>query len=105
MIISDSLTDLPVCVYVQSCVYIYIHMLRITPDSRRHQYPNPILVIRPCVNGIRPDSSPKAIHSRLSITHNLSQLEEIVVVAVITLISLVLSGVKPAVLAPYLPQN
>ena len=36
--------------------------------------PNPTLVIRPCVNGIRPDSSLKAIHSRLSTTQNLTPM-------------------------------
>ena len=75
--------------------------------------PNPILVIRPCVKGegnIRPDSSFKAIHSSLSTTHNLtpcfsysnlSQLEEIFLVAVITLISWVMFRVEPVMLALY----
>ena len=39
--------------------------------------PYPILVIGTHVNGycnIRPDSSPKAIHSRLSTTHNLTPM-------------------------------
>ena len=36
--------------------------------------PNPILGIRLYVNGIRPDSSPKAIHNRLSTTHSLTPM-------------------------------
>ena len=39
--------------------------------------PNPILVIRPYVHGyrnMRPDSSPQAIHSMLSTTHNMTPM-------------------------------
>ena len=36
--------------------------------------PNPILVIRPYVNGICPDSSTKAIHSRRNTTHTLTPM-------------------------------
>ena len=36
--------------------------------------PNRILVIRPYANGIRPDNSSKAIHGRLSTTHNFAPM-------------------------------